>query len=86
MVKEQGVECLNERLATIEAMLLIQKGQIEILLGLVFSKFGKDQMLTYLESVCNSSDFGDSAKLSAKEMILHQEKLWGSTPHSMKQQ
>ena len=86
MVREQKVENLNERLVTIEAMLLIQKGQIEILLGLISSKFGKDELLAYLESVCSSSRFGDSAKLSAKEMIIHQEKLWGSSPHSLKQQ
>ncbi len=86
MVRKQKVEDLNERLVTIEAMLLIQKGQIEILLGLVSSKFGKDELLAYLESVCSSSEFGDSAKLSAKEMIIYQEKLWGCSSHSLKQQ
>jgi len=86
MVREQKIENLNERLVTIEAMLLIQKGQIEILLGLLSSRFGKEELLAYLESVCNSSEFGDSAKLSAQEMILHQDKLWDSSSHSLKQQ
>ena len=67
---------INERLVTIEAMLLIQKGQIEILLGLISSKIGKDELIKYLEFVINSPDFGDSAKISAKEMIIHQDNLW----------
>lgn len=67
---------LNDRLVTIEAMLLIQKGQIEILLGLISSQVGKAKLLEYLEFVIDSPDFGDSAKISAKEMILHQDNLW----------
>ena len=86
MVKKENVENLNERLVTIEAMLLIQKGQIEILLGMLSLKFGKDELQDYLEYVCNASEFGDSAKLSAREMLLHQEKLWRNSPHSVKQQ
>lgn len=67
---------LNDRLVTIEAMLLIQKGQIEILLGLISTQLGKNKLIEYLEFVLDSPDFGDSAKISAKEMILHQDKLW----------
>ena len=67
---------INDRLVTIEAMLLIQKGQIEILLGLISSQLGKTKLIEYLEFVLNSPDFGDSAKISAREMILHQDKLW----------
>ncbi len=66
----------NDRLVTIEAMLLIQKGQIEILLGLISSQLGKAEFIEYLESVVDSPDFGDSAKISAKEMIVYQDKLW----------
>jgi len=71
------VQDINERLVTIEATLLIQKGQIELLLGLLSSKMGKEEMLNYLEFVSSSPEFGDSAKISAREMILHQENLWG---------
>ena len=69
---------IDERLVTIEATLLIQKGQIEILLGLISSKIGKDELIKYLEFVVKSPDFGDSAKISAQEMIIHQDKLWNS--------
>ena len=69
---------VDERLVTIEATLLIQKGQIEILLGLISSRIGKDELVNYLEFVVNSPDFGDSAKISAQEMIIHQNKLWNS--------
>ena len=76
----------NDRLVTIEAMLLIQKGQIEILLGLISSEIGKDSFIKYLEFVVDSPDFGDSAKISAKEMILHQDKLWANTSYSTQKQ
>ena len=65
---------INDRLITIEATLLIQKGQIEILLGLISSKIGKDALQNYLEYVLESSDFGDSAKISAQEMLFHQDR------------
>jgi len=67
---------INERLVTIEATLLIQKGQIEILLGLLSSKMGKDELQEYLELVIKSPDFGDSAKISAQEMILYMDTRW----------
>lgn len=67
---------INERLVTIEATLLIQKGQIEILLGVVSSKIGKADLREYLDLVIKSPDFGDSAKISAQEMILHLDRLW----------
>ena len=69
---------VNERLVTIEATLLIQKGQIEILLGIISSRIGKDELMKYLEFVIASPDFGDSAKISAQEMMIHQDKLWNS--------
>jgi len=77
---------INERLVTIEATLLIQKGQIEILLGLLSSKIGKDELQKYLELVIQSPDFGDSAKISAQEMILHLDKLWNLELSSEQQQ
>jgi len=67
---------INERLTTIEATLLIQKGQIEILLNLISSRIGKEELIKYLEFVIKSPDFGDSAKISAQEMIIYQNKLW----------
>lgn len=70
------VSDINERLVTIEATLLIQKGQIEILLGLISSSIGKEELIQYLKFVIESPGFGDSAKISAKEMILHQDNLW----------
>ncbi len=77
---------VDERLVTIEATLLIQKGQIEILLGLISSKIGKDELMKYLEFVAKSPDFGDSAKISAQEMMIHQDKLWNSElPSGQKQ-
>lgn len=77
---------IDERLATIEATLLIQKGQIEILLGLISSRIGKDELLEYLEFVLKSPDFGDSAKISAQEIIFHQNKLWiNELPSEQKQ-
>ncbi len=69
---------VNERLVTIEATLLIQKGQIEILLGLISSRIGKDELMKYLKFIVESPDFGDSAKISAQEMMIHQDKLWTS--------
>ena len=77
---------INERLVTIEATLLIQKGQIEILLGLLSSKIGIDELREYLELVIKSPDFGDSAKISAQEMILHLDKLWNLESSSDQQQ
>ena len=77
---------INERLVTIEAMLLIQKGQIEILLGLLSSKIGKDELIKYLEFVIESPGFGDSAKISAQEMILHQDNLWSNESFSRQKQ
>ena len=80
------MQTIDERLVTIEATLLIQKGQIEILLGLISSNMGKDDFMNYLEFVVKSPDFGDSAKISAQEMILHQNKLWDSgMPSGQKQ-
>ena len=67
-------------------MLLIQKGQIEILLGLISSKMEKNELVKYLEFVTNSSGFGDSAKFSAKEMLLHQDSLWRDGVFSPQQQ
>jgi len=67
---------INERLTTIEATLLIQKGQIEILLNLISSRIGKEELIKYLEFVIKSPDFGDCAKISAQEMIIYQNKLW----------
>lgn len=75
---------LNDRLVTIEAMLLIQKGQIEILLGMISSQLGKAEFIEYLEFILDSPDFGDSAKISAKEMILHQDNLWINNTTSTK--
>jgi len=66
---------INERLVTVEATLLIQKGQIEILLGLISSRMGKDELIKYLEFVIASPGFGDSAKFAAKEMLLYQDNL-----------
>ncbi|MEA3468302.1 MAG: hypothetical protein U9R57_08785 [Thermodesulfobacteriota bacterium] len=77
---------INERLVTIEAMLLIQKGQIEILLGLISSKIGKDELKKYLKFVVESPDFGDSAKISAQEMIIHLDKLWSEESLSRQRQ
>ena len=77
---------INDRLVTIEAMLLIQKGQIEILLGLISSQFGKAELTEYLEFVLDSPDFGDSAKISAKEMILRQDNLWINNSTSTQKQ
>jgi len=77
---------INDRLVTIEAMLLIQKGQIEILLGLISSQFGKAEFIEYLELILESPDFGDSAKISAKEMILHQDNLWINNSTSTQKQ
>ncbi len=68
---------INDRLVTIEATLLIQKGQIEILLGLLTSRMDREELIEYLESAATSPDFGDSAKISAREMILYLEHLWG---------
>jgi len=73
---------INNRLITIEATLLIQKGQIEILLGLISSKIGQEELRNYLEFVLESSDFGDSAKISAREMILYQDCLWSGDSFS----
>ncbi len=77
---------IDERLATIEATLLIQKGQIEILLGLIASRMGKDELREYLELVLKSPDFGDSAKISAQEMMIYQDKLWSSDVSSGQKQ
>ncbi len=77
---------VNERLVTIEATLLIQKGQIEILLGLISSKIGKEEFMKYLEFVAKSPDFGDSAKISAHEMMIYQDKLWSNDLPSDQQQ
>ncbi len=77
---------INDRLITIEATLLIQKGQIEILLGLISSKIGKEVLQDYLEYVLESSDFGDSAKISAQEMIFHQDRLVNNESFSRKKQ
>ncbi len=80
------VQDINDRLVTIEATLLIQKGQIEILLGLLASRVGREELLDYLQSVIASPDFGDSAKISAQEMILHQDRLWGEGRASGREQ
>lgn len=77
---------INDRLVTIESTLLIQKGQIEILLSLISSRIGKDELIKYLEFVIKSPDFGDSAKISAQEMIIYQDKLWNiEMPSGQKQ-
>ena len=73
---------INDRLCTIEATLLIQKGQIEILLGLISSKIGKEELINYLEFVIDSPDFGDSAKISAREIMIHLDRLWSSESFS----
>lgn len=72
---------LDERLTTIEATLLIQKGQIELLLGMLTSTMGRDEVINYLHYVIGSSAYGDSAKISAQEMILHQDKIWPDIPN-----
>ncbi len=77
---------INDRLITIEATLLIQKGQIEILLGLISSKIGKDALQNYLEYVLELSDFGDSAKISAQEMLFHQDRRLNNESFSRKKQ
>jgi len=77
---------INERLVTIEAMLLIQKGQIEILLGLISSKIGKYELKKYLEFVFESPRFGDSAKISAQEMLSHLDNILIDGPLSAKKQ
>jgi hypothetical protein len=77
---------INERLVTIEAMLLIQKGQIEILLGLISSKIGKDELKEYLGFVSKSPQFGDSAKISAKEMAIHLDDMWNGEAFSWQKQ
>lgn len=78
----QDMKNINDRLVTIEAMLLIQKGQIEILLGLISSQIGKERLKEYLEYILESPDFGDSAKISAREMILHQDCIWSDESSS----
>jgi hypothetical protein len=60
-----------------EAKLMVQQGQIEILMGLLVSKVGKDEFMNYLKFVVNDVNFGKEAKYAASEM-LRQDSLWSA--------
>jgi len=55
--------------------LMVQQGQIEILMGLVTSKFGKEELMEYVRFVATHSGFGREAKYAAIE-LLRKETPW----------
>ena len=55
--------------------LMVQQGQIEILMGLLSSKVGKEEFINYLQFVADTQGFGKEAKFAATEM-LRQDNLW----------
>jgi hypothetical protein len=71
---------MKDYIASVEARLICQQGQIEILLGLLSSKIGKDELMNYLKLVVDHPGFGKEAKYAAAEM-LRQDTLW--TPESL---
>lgn len=58
-----------------ETKLMVQQGQIEILMGLLSNKVGKDEFTNYLKFVVSNAGFGKEAKFAAAEM-LRQDALW----------
>ena len=66
---------MQEFIVKTEAKLMVQQGQIEILMGLVSSKVGKEDFLKYLKFVAENPGFGKEAKYAATE-FLRQEALW----------
>ena len=66
---------MQDFIVSTEAKLMVQQGQIEILIGLLSSKVGKDEFMNYLKFVVNNVGFGKEAKDAASEM-LRQDSLW----------
>ncbi|KJR97638.1 MAG: hypothetical protein VR65_23840 [Desulfobulbaceae bacterium BRH_c16a] len=58
-----------------EAKLMVQQGQIEILMGLLSNKVGKEEFMNYLKFVVKNPGFGKEAKYAATE-FLRQDTLW----------
>ena len=65
--------------------LMVQQGQIEILMGLLSNKVGKDEFMSYLKFITDNPCFGKEAKFAASEMI-HQDSLWTADMLSGKKQ
>jgi len=65
--------------------LMVQQGQIEILMGLLSNKVGKDEFMNYLKVVTDNPGFGKEAKFAAAEM-LRQDSLWTTDMLSGKKQ
>ena len=68
-----------------KATLMVQQGQIEILMGLLSNKIGKEEFMNYLKLVVNNQGFGKEAKHTASEM-LRQDALWPSEQIAGKKQ
>ncbi len=66
---------LEDFIINTEAKLLIQQGQIELVMSLLAKKVGKEEFMNHLKIAVESPAFGKEAKLAAAEM-LRQEFLW----------
>lgn len=58
-----------------QTKLIIQQGQIELVMSLLAKKVGKEEFIRHLEFAVSSPGFGKEAKCAAAE-ILRQEYLW----------
>lgn len=66
---------VEEFIIETKTKLMVQQGQIEILLGLLTSKVGKEEFMNYLKFVSSNPGFGKEAKYAANE-FLRQDALW----------
>jgi len=69
------MEELVKKVEEHEAKILVQQGLIEIALGFIASKFGKEDYIEFLKFVANSDKHSKEAKSTASE-TLRQEALW----------
>jgi len=77
---------IESRVKIIEDTIILQRGQIEILIGFIVSKLNKNDFEEFLKIVSESNQFTPAAKVVANE-YLRQSNLWGecSLPSTMKQ-
>jgi hypothetical protein len=65
-----------KKVIDLEEKVTVQQGSIEICLGFISSKYGKDEFMDFLNFVSGSKHHSKEAKLASSAMI-QQENLWG---------
>lgn len=77
MSDNQTLSAVEEFVLRTETKLMLQQGQIELIMSLLAKKVGKQEFMDHLRFAVSSPGFGKEAKYAAAE-ILRQDALW---PH-----